>query len=97
MTQHEEPKLQLPKGWKLVNYYSLHLAYTSGTLFGLLQMDWVIKILLKHFKQETYDTVNAYVLIAFIVSAAGAGILGHLKGKKIKDLIDTIEDARKPR
>lgn len=98
MSQDEKEKLELPSGWKKINFYSLNLAYCFFVLFVSLQVPSVRKILVKAFTEDIYDTVNGWALILLLVTSAGAGILGYVRMVSVKKIINILEsDDREPK
>lgn len=83
--------MELPQGWKKVNFYSLNLAYCFFVLFVSLQMGAVKSVLVKAFKEDVYDVINGWVLILLLVTASGAGILGFIRMISVKKIIDVLE------
>lgn len=96
MSQEERAKIELPKLWKKVNLYSLHLAYCFVVLVGSLQIPTVEKILTKAFTREFYDVVNGWALIAFLVTASGGGILSYVRAVSFKKIIHVLENDDQP-
>lgn len=92
MLQEERSKIELPQGWKKLNFYSLNLAYCFFMLFASLQVPTVKKILVKAFTEPVYDVVNGWTLILLLVTSAGAGILGFIRMKGVKKIISVLED-----
>lgn len=90
-----QEKLELPNGWKKINFYSLNLAYCFFVLFLAIQVPTVSKILIKAFGQTTYDTINGWVLILLLVTSAGAGILSFVRIISIKKILGALEDGNK--
>lgn len=91
MSQEEKAKMELPGGWKRINFYSLNLAYCFFVLFASLQVPSVKKILIKAFTEPVYDTVNGWALILLLITAAGAGILGYVRMVSVKKIINILE------
>src|SRR5215217_92995 len=94
MSQEETAKMELPKGWKKINFFSLNLAYCFFVMFVSLQVPTVRKILIKAFTEEHYDMVNGggliflgYLLCIFVgnLSETYTGFMAYI----IKD--DSIE------
>lgn len=92
MLQEEKAKMELPPGWKKINFYSLNLAYCFFVLFVPLQVPAVKKVLIKAFTEEVYDVVNGWVLIALLITSAGAGILGYVRMRGVKKIINVLEE-----
>lgn len=88
----EKTRMELPEGWRKWNFYSLNLAYGFFVLFISLQVPSVFKILIKAFGEPFYDALNGWVLIALLITAAGAGILGFIRMISVKKLINLIEN-----
>lgn len=91
MTQEQKTKIELPEGWRKLNFYSLNLAYCFFVLFVSLQVPSVSKILIKAFSEPMYDALNGWVLICLLITSAGAGILGFIRMISVKKLINLIE------
>lgn len=83
--------MDLPEGWKKVNFYSLHLSYFFCSLFVSIQVDAVKRILIKSFTENVYDLINAWVLVFFLVTSSGAGILGFIRKVSVKKIITILE------
>lgn len=92
MLQEEKAKMELPPGWKKINFYSLNLAYCFFVLFASLQVPTVRRILIKGFTEQVYDVVNGWALILLLITAAGAGILGFIRMKGVKKIINVLEE-----
>lgn len=84
-------RIELPSGWKKLNFYSLNLAYCFFVLFGSLQIPMVVKVLVKAFGEPFYDSLNGWVLILLLITAAGAGILGFVRMVSVKKIINALE------
>jgi len=91
MSQEQKAKMELPPGWKRVNFFSLNLAYCFFVLFVPMQVPSVSKILIKAFSQEVYDTLNGWVLVLLLFTSAGAGILGYARMVSVKKIITLLE------
>lgn len=97
MSQEEKAKIELPSGWKRINFYSLNLAYCFAVLFASLQVPTVRRILVKAFTESAYDAVNGWVLILLLITAAGTGILGYVRMVSVKKIINILEsDDKQP-
>ena len=90
--KEEIKKIDLPPGWKKLNFYSRNLAYCFFVFFVPLQIPSVVQILVKGFGQEFYNTLNAWVTILLLITSAGAGILGFNQMLSIKKIINILEN-----
>jgi len=92
MSQEEKAKMELPNGWKKINFYSLNLAYCFFVLFVPLQVGTVKTILIKAFNESMYDALNGWILIGLLITASGAGILGFIRMISVKKIISALEN-----
>lgn len=92
----EKPKIELPNGWRKINFYSLNLAYCFFVLFVSMQVGTVKSILIKAFSEKNYDTINGWVLILLLITASGAGILGFIRMISVKKIITILENNDRP-
>lgn len=86
--------MELPQGWKKINFYSLNLAYCFFVMFVSLQVGAVKNVLIKAFKpngEDIYDIINGWTLILLLVTASGAGILGFIRMISVKKIIDVLD------
>jgi|SRR5215217_176359 len=95
MSQEETAKMELPKGWKKINFFSLNLAYCFFVMFVSLQVPTVRKILIKAFTEEHYDMVNGWCLIFLLITSSGAGILSYIRMLSVKKIINVLENGNK--
>lgn len=92
MSAEEKSKMELPPGWKKLNFYSLNLAYTFFVLFVPLQVPTVKAILIKAFTENTYDVINGWVLSVLLITSAGAGLLGYMRMISVKKIINVLDN-----
>lgn len=92
MLEEEKAKLELPPKWKRTNFYFLNLAYCFLVPFAALQVPTVRYILIKAFTESIYDVINGWVLIGLLVTSSGAGILGFVRMKGVKKMINSLEE-----
>ena len=92
MVQEQKPRMELPAGWRKLNFYSLNLAYCFFVLFISIQVPTVSRILIKAFTEPVYDTINGWVLILLLITASGAGVLGFIRMISVKKIINILEN-----
>lgn len=92
MSQEEKEKIELPQGWRRLNFYSLNLAYFFFVLFVPMQVPTVSRILIKAFTEDVYDVMNGWVLSLLLITAAGGGILSYVRMKGVKKIINVLEE-----
>lgn len=91
MSNEQQTKIELPKGWRKLNYFSLHISYVFAALFAPMQVPAIKAILVKAFSEENYDIMNGWVLILLLISSSGAGILGYIRRQSLKKIIELLE------